>query len=610
MKKGLALFLSIAMLLTGGCIGISAESGKTQGGEGMISEWDGKIPQFDMAYGFSGGDGSKYDPYLISSAYDLAMLAANVRGTRTAGIDGVQFNTYTGKHFRMTVDVDMKNHEWYGIGGAMPATGFGDYNYFAGVFDGDYHKIYNFNLAFYDQGLGKTLNFQGLFGYVGYGAEIRNIGIESGKINGSEAHRVTRVGCLVGGVRNNAIIENCYNKADLTLHGMMGAYNYIGCLIGTWMDPADVKIIKNCYNTGDLDLVVNNVNFRVGGLVGGILGAGAAGSVYRLENCFNTGKITVKDNTQNLSAAASGKEGTRSVGGLAGALCDGATMINCHSSGGVSYSYVNPNGQASPYYYCVSFAGFIFATLQNCSVVSENGLKAIGKNQASSSAGTCKEVTSIPFYTASNGFLNTAEQVTYNSEQGTVEFSSVIGSKRSYSRLENAAASGLWFNYDNNKTDKNFGVSLKLTDPFGVRLTTRMTTGKGEPTTYAEYLSEIEYGYFVVASADPSVSINTPEELLSNDKVTFVAGNLYGDTGYYYADLGGIAAHQLNTTYYIVSYYIKNGGICLSNVVTVDLAKTLESYAAAGNPYGFTEKEYNVYVTMLAYCKQYAAYTG
>ena len=573
----------------------------------MISEWDGKIPQYNMSYGFSGGSGGKYDPYLISSAYDLAMLASNVRGTRTAGVDGVQFNTYTGKYFKMTVDVDLKNYEWYGIGGAMPATGFGDYSYFAGIFDGDNHKIYNFNLAFYDASLDKTLNFQGLFGYIGYGAEIRNVGIASGHVNDVGEYRVTRVGCLVGGVRNNAIIENCYNCADMTLHGMGGSYNYLGGLIGTWMDPADVKMLKNCYNAGDLDIVVNNKNFRIGGLVGGILGAGPAGCTYRLENCFNTGKITIRDNVADLSSIASGQEGARAVAGLAGALCDGATIVNCHSMGKVSYSYVNANGSASPYYYCNSFAGFINATLKDCTVISE-GVAAIGRNQSSSSAGTCKDVTSIPFYTTANGFLDSEEKVSYNSTSSTVELSSQINSHRSFTKLSNSNASEYYFDYANNAQSKNLGVSLKLTDPFGVRLTTRMTTKKGSATTYADFLSGIEFGFFVVKSASNGATYATAEELLASNQAEIVAGELYGGTGYYYADLGGIAAHQLNTKYQIVSYYITGGSICLSEVVTVDLAKTLESYAAAGNPYGFAEKEYNVYVTMLAYCKQYAAY--
>ena len=112
----------------------------------------------------------------------------------------------------------------------------------------------------------------------------------------------------------------------------------------------------------------------------------------------------------------------------------------------------------------------------------------------------------------------------------------------------------------------------------------------------------------MVKSASNGATYATAEELLASNQAEIVSGELYGGTGYYYADLGGIAAHQLNTKYQIVSYYITGGSICLSEVVTVDLAKTLESYAAAGNPYGFAEKEYNVYVTMLADCKQYAAY--
>lgn len=609
MKKSLAMVLCFAMLFVGGAVAITALEENSKGGETVISEWDGIVPSYDMNYGFSGGDGGKYTPYLISSAKDLALLAANVRGERKAGIDGMQFNTYKGKHFKLTVDIDLKNHEWYGIGGAMPVTGFTEYSYFAGIFDGDYHKIYNLNLAFYDESLKQTLNFQGLFGYIGYGAELRNLGIAGGHVNDVNEYRVTRVGCLVGGVRNDAIIENCYNNADMTLCGMGGAPNYIGGLIGTWMDSANTRILRNCYNTGDVSVVVNNIQFRIGGVVGGMLGAGPAGCTYVIENCFNTGKISVKDTVKDLSSLVAGKEGTRSVAGISGALLDGISMINCHTSGGVEYSYVNPEGAVSSLYYCRAFSGLVNGPMKNCTAVPVNGIALLGRNQSSSSSGVCREATSIPFYTMDNGFLDTRETVTCDSGASLVKFQNKIGAERQYNRLSVTESTPLRFDFESNKTKQNFGLSLKLTDPFGIRITARMTDRKGAPSTYASYLSGIDYGFFVVRATD-GVALEVPEQVIASEKVEIVDGNMYGDTGYYYADLGGIAAHQLNTQFYIVAYYISEGEICLSDVVTVDLAKTLEAYAAEGNPYGFAEKEYNVYVTMLAYCKQYAQYAG
>ncbi len=575
----------------------------------MISEWNGVVPAYDMNYAFSGGDGGKYNPYLISSAQDLAMLAANVRGERKAGLDGVQFNTYAGKHFKLTVDIDLKNQEWYGIGGALPATGFTEYSYFAGIFDGNYHRIHNLNLAFYDPSLKQTLNFQGLFGYIGYGAEIRNLGIASGHVNDVGEHRVTRVGCLVGGVRNNAVIENCYNNADMTLCGMGGAPNYIGGLIGTWMDSADKRVLKNCYNSGDVSVVVNNIQFRIGGVVGGMLGAGPAGCTYVIENCFNTGKISVTDTVKDLSSLAAGKEGTRSVAGLAGALLDGISMINCHSTGGVSYTPGNPGSAGSELYYCRAFSGLVNGPMKNCTAVSVNGVAVLGRNQSASSSGTCREASSIPFYTAENGFLNAKESVSYRSDAAQVAFTSAIGSERLLNVIRVNAETPWRFDLKNNSQAKSFGLSLKLTDPFGVRVMARMSDAKGAPSTYATLLSDMTYGFFVVRS-DAAASFETAEQLLASGRVEIAEGKMYGSTGYFYADLGGIAAHQLNTRFYLVAYYAQGDGICLSEVIEVDLAKTLETYAAAGNPMGFSEKEYQVYVTMLAYCKQYAQYVG
>ena len=63
MKK-LSFVLVLAMLLSLVPFTVSAAE----------EVWDGKIPQADAEYKFSGGEGTENLPYLISSAADLAML--------------------------------------------------------------------------------------------------------------------------------------------------------------------------------------------------------------------------------------------------------------------------------------------------------------------------------------------------------------------------------------------------------------------------------------------------------------------------------------------------------------------------------------------------------
>lgn len=131
MKK-LSFVLVLAMLLSLVPFTVSAAE----------EVWDGKIPQADAEYKFSGGEGTENLPYLISSAADLAMLAANVN----AG------NDYELIFFRLTADITLNSgyensgtwleappaNKWMPIGynlknSVSPA--------FYGNFDGDYHVI-------------------------------------------------------------------------------------------------------------------------------------------------------------------------------------------------------------------------------------------------------------------------------------------------------------------------------------------------------------------------------------------------------------------------------------------------------------------------------------
>lgn len=150
------------------------------------------------------GKGTKAEPYVISSAEDLAALARLVN---------------SGEHFEDTfflqeADVDLAGIEWTPIGE------FGTENHFDGLYDGGGHCIANITIT---QG-GNC----GLFGQLG--GTVMNLGIESGEINGA----------CVGSISSHAgtgdaRIINCYNKA--TIRGARAggiADNFNGMIIGCW----------------------------------------------------------------------------------------------------------------------------------------------------------------------------------------------------------------------------------------------------------------------------------------------------------------------------------------------------------------------------------------
>lgn len=333
MKKAISIFSVLCLLLASLSLSAAALTPAAVG----ASEWDGTYPAANADYAWAGA-GTEADPYLIRSAAELAQLSANVR------LDSKD-TTYGGKWFRLTCDIDLKSHPWLGIGGAkfdkdaVSSDGKTGLTYFAGNFDGDYHRIYNLNIATRGKtsgGTEKILHQQGLFGYI-VGARILNLGIESGTANMDTSNRV---GALVGIARFGFLIENCYSKVDVTVTSNQ-SYVQVGGLIGLCVDkwnttPANTeietegvykeKLIHNCYNFGNLTVNLKSTNaknkYRIGGIAGHIVGDAPA-----LDGVWQMGDVAVISDSVNSSDA------NRCIGGIAGAFLDSASVKNTYFMG-------------------------------------------------------------------------------------------------------------------------------------------------------------------------------------------------------------------------------------------------------------------------------------
>jgi len=158
----------------------------------------GKASYFYYCQGeFFEGDGTVENPFQITTANDLALLAQIVNGGKT----------YSGMYFLQTDDLDLSGFEnWTPIGIYK-----GEYA-FAGIYDGGGHTISNLNID------GEKLSSAnvGLFGVLA--GTVCNLGIESGHISG--AH--------IGSIASHSVAEadaaviNCYNKASLSATGRCG----------------------------------------------------------------------------------------------------------------------------------------------------------------------------------------------------------------------------------------------------------------------------------------------------------------------------------------------------------------------------------------------------
>ena len=439
MKKAISIFSVLCLLLASLSLSAAALTPAAVG----ASEWDGTYPAANADYAWAGA-GTEADPYLIRSAAELAQLSANVR------LDSKD-TTYGGKWFRLTCDIDLKNHPWLGIGGAkfdadsVSSDGKTGLTYFAGNFDGDYHRIYNLNIATRGKtsgGTEKILHQQGLFGYI-VGARILNLGIESGTANMDTSNRV---GALVGIARFGFLIENCYSKVDVTVTSNM-KYTQVGGLIGLSVDAWNAtvknsdgtttitnteintegvyqeKLIRNCYNMGALTVNIKSTNakneYRIGGLIGYYVGGAPT-----LDGAWQMGDVTVVSDSVNSSST------NRCVGGVTGAILDSASVKNTYFMGNFSVT-MNVATDASKQKWgilfgrCIDKVSYDTTNGINVGYRSNDGYKAMDQTK---STGWYAEMTDItlPLATGSAFLTAPAMPIAFAGFQATKVYTATV----------------------------------------------------------------------------------------------------------------------------------------------------------------------------------------
>ena len=317
--------------------------------------WDGST-----AAAFAGGTGTAEDPYQIANGAQLAYLASSVNSGET----------YTGKNFVLTANIDLNGLPWTPIANSFSDALLGGANYriFAGNFDGNGYTISKVSIG------SETTPFEsdvfGLFGATE--GKISNLNLDTVSIHGvakiTSGYVIGPAGGLVG--YSAGSIENCH-VTGLTMDmnaqdgGIAGAY-WIGGLVGA-LDGT--QLINECSVSGSItentgkgsiggligelgkaakitysrsDVTVNvKADPRGGADVGGFIGKGNgktdAETVIR--NCYATGNVT----------------GGAYTGGFAGGLW-GLNIKNCYASGNVSQaaaamaSFVGTDASDQDYY--------------------------------------------------------------------------------------------------------------------------------------------------------------------------------------------------------------------------------------------------------------------
>ncbi|NIP27034.1 MAG: PASTA domain-containing protein [Phycisphaerae bacterium] len=245
---------------------------------------------------YSGGTGESADPYLISTAHDMNEIGAHP-------------NDWD-RHFVLTADINLADY----AGTSFNIIGSSDTK-FTGTFDGNDHLISNFTYTDTDR------SGVGLFGYLGPGGEIGNLGLVDVNVISNSGWYI---GSLVG-YNDGGTISNCFATGNVL------GLDEVGGLVG-----ASTGIILSCYSSGMVTATFDDV----GGLVGSTSGPG---SIY---DSFSSATVTGPDDTGGLvgrhwgdtisGCYATGQViGEDELGGLVGWNFTG-TVINCYATGDIS----------------------------------------------------------------------------------------------------------------------------------------------------------------------------------------------------------------------------------------------------------------------------------
>jgi hypothetical protein len=216
-------------------------------------------------YCYGGGNGTEGDPYLIQTAEQLNTIA-------TIDCD-------RDKHFKLIADIDLSAFDGRDGRPSFNTIGIGSDSSFTGVFDGNGHAISHL-----------TSN-TGLFGDVGLGGEVRNLGAVDVNITAQHS-----AGGLV--VYNSGTITQCYSTGAVRSTGSTGGPFLVGGLVAS-----NRGTVTRCYST----VAVSGAGEQ--SAVGGLVGSNSS----MVTHCYSTGVV----------------DGNDVAGGLVG---QGGSVMHCYST--------------------------------------------------------------------------------------------------------------------------------------------------------------------------------------------------------------------------------------------------------------------------------------
>lgn len=232
-------------------------------GQTLWAQTTNKYCSIDIyADSYAGGDGSKTNPYEIATAKQLAKLARDVNNG----------NTFRGKYFKLTADIDLSGGIWMPIG---KYYNYGNSNnrLFFGKFDGNGHVIKNMHIQWEDVDDKKAKSVWGLFS----------------TLQGESSTNLTTV--------TNLIIENATVEKKQGFKPDGPSYN-VGVVAGEIYGNTELSniIIRGSEITDKDETYEINRETKIGGIAGNVQ-TGSNNETFRIFNIAADTKINMLKNT-------------------------------------------------------------------------------------------------------------------------------------------------------------------------------------------------------------------------------------------------------------------------------------------------------------------------
>ena len=498
---------------------------------GRACAWDGSA-----AEAFSGGDGSEENPYLISTAEELALMASLVNSPETN-------KEYAPLFYTLTEDIDISGSEWYPIGiGAMYDNSPEGIYPFLGVFDGGGHTVSGLTVSDSISFSWKRYEIEtvksGFITYYVYTEDGKPVYKTKTLADGTTEYVYKNVKSNLavglfgynGGTIRNLDLEdvNIKTESAKTLSGgVCGISKKQTVTFGTWRDGefvksttlyvADTGIVENCRTMSGLIEVITKDSSSgtpagTFNIAGGVVGfAGSA----NIKNCFSAARIF-----------GDGILGDSSLGGIVGRSGGSGTQ---YSKISLCTSVSEIDAVAGNIQFTLFYSGGIVGLAQstnitNCTYKGKNIVSGGGNISLVAVGGIIGNSDVAATLTKSFADADLSATEKYGVSNCTVRVGLLVGTLSS----SGGAASGGCFSYGRASVI-NGAAESGYTDVSAV-------LGKNDSYIYADVYRDRQTEFTVNGESVPSFSATECDIMLGGESFYDYFSDKIGSGDFYFTD--------------------------------------------------------------------------